>query len=175
MNLPNIIAAQRFFDLLGRGENFAIQTFDDHSKRKDRRLVTVMHGTLNQHAEVMIRLNAAGAGVFVTINQTDGTGRATANIIRVRSLFVDLDGAPIEPVMAHVMPPSIVIESSPNRYHAYWLTDDCALDQFKPAQQRLIQQFNGDKSVCDLPRVMRLPGFIHQKAEPFMTRIIFPE
>jgi hypothetical protein len=26
-----------------------------------------------------------------------------------------------------------------------------------------------------LPRVMRLPGFIHQKAEHFMTRIIFPE
>lgn len=167
--------AQRFVDLLGIGESFTFLTLDDNSQRKDKRLVTVMHGTLEQHAAAMARLNAAGAGVFATINQTDGKGRATANIIRVRALFVDLDGAPLEPVMAHVMPPSVVIESSPNRYHAYWPTDGCPLDQFKPAQQRLIKQFNGDPSVCDLPRVMRLPGFIHQKAEPFQTRIIFPE
>jgi hypothetical protein len=168
-------AAQRFFDLLGQGENFTALTFDDDSKRKDKRLVKVFHGKLKQHAKEIARLNAAGAGVFATINQTDGKGRATANITRVRALFVDLDGAPIEPVMAHVIPPSIVIESSPGRYHAYWLTDDCALDKFKLAQQRLIKQFNGDPSVCDLPRVMRVPGFTHQKAEPFQTRIIFPE
>lgn len=175
MNSPDIFTAQRFLDLLGPNEEHTFQTFDDDSQRKDKRLVKVKHGTLEQHAEAMARLNAEGAGVFVTINQTDGKGRATANIIRVRSLFVDLDGAPLEPVMAHVIPPSIVIESSPIRYHAYWLTDGCPLDQFKPAQQRLIQQFNGDPSVCDLPRVMRLPGFLHRKAEPFMTRIIFPE
>jgi hypothetical protein len=167
--------AQRFLDLLGKGELFTFQTFDDDSERKNKRLVRVLHGTLDQHGPALSGLNDAGAGVFATINRTDGEGRAAGNIVDVRALYVDLDGAPIAPVMAHVMPPSIVIESSPNRFHAYWLTDNCPLDQFKSAQQRLIQQFNGDKSVCDLPRVMRLPGFIHRKAEPFMTRITFPE
>ena len=175
MNTPNMNFAKRFVDWLARDESITYQTFDDDSKRKDKRLAKVLHGTLDEHGPTLVRLNGEGAGVFVTINQTDGKARTTANIIRVRALFVDLDDAPIEPVLRHVVPPGIVIESSPDRFHAYWLTDDCPLDQFKSAQQRLIKQFNGDKSVCDLPRVMRLPGFIHQKAEPFMTRIIFPE
>jgi hypothetical protein len=112
--------------------------------------------------------------VFVTVNETDGKGRATTNIVRVRATFVDLDGAPLEPVTTHRIPPHIVIESSPDRWHAYWLTVDCPLKDFKIAQKRLASQFNGDPSVCDLPRVMRLPGFLHQKGEPFMTKIIFP-
>ncbi len=175
MSQPDIHIAQLFLDQLAYGEVFTFQTLDDNSARKDKRLVKVLHGTLAEHEKTLVRLNDAGAGVFVTINQTDGKGRAKANIIRVRALFVDLDGAPIAPVRQHVIPPSIVIESSPQRFHGYWLTDDCALDQFKPAQQRLSQHFNADPSVCDLPRVMRLPGFIHRKAEPFMTRIVFPE
>jgi hypothetical protein len=40
----------------------------------------------------------------------------------------------------------------------------------------LIDRFSGDKAVHDLPRVMRLPGFAHQKdviaAPPFVTRMI---
>lgn len=175
MMSPNMKAAQRFLDLIGKDEPFTFQTIDDNKVRKVPHLTRIFHGTLNQIGEALKNFNDAGAGVFVTINQTDGKRRAKGNIIRVRALFVDLDGAPIAPVMAHVMPPGIVIESSPNRFHAYWVTDNCPLDQFKSAQQRLIRQFNGDKSVCDLPRVMRLPGFIHRKAEPFMTRIIFPE
>lgn len=116
------------------------------------------------------------------VNEGDGnvhpgskTCRANANVIRVRSLFVDLDGAPLSPVTDHQEPPRIVVESSPGKWHTYWPIEDCALDQFKPAQQRLSRQFNGDKAVCDLARVMRLPGFFHQKAEPFMTRLVFPE
>jgi putative DNA primase/helicase len=67
--------------------------------------------------------------------------------------------------------PHIVIESSPGKWHAYWLVSDSPLEQFKPLQQALAQRFNGDKAVCDLPRVMRLPGFLHQKGEPVLTRI----
>ena len=37
------------------------------------------------------------------------------------------------------------------------------LDGFRDAQQRLIAAFGTDKSVHDLPRVLRLPGFPHQK------------
>jgi hypothetical protein len=36
----------------------------------------------------------------------------------------------------------------------------------------LAKQFNSDLSVKDLARVMRLPGFWHQKGDPFQTRIV---
>jgi hypothetical protein len=188
MTSINSAEAKRFLGYFGCEQNFTFQTFADkkvdaqaaaHAAAAEGRkvvgLIRQFSGTFTQHATQLAELNLAGAGIFFTVNETDGTGRKSGNIIRVRAIFVDLDGSPLDPVMAHSTPPSITVESSPNRYHAYWLTDDCPLDQFKTAQQRLAHQFNGDPKVCDLPRVMRLPGFIHQKAEHFMTRIIFPE
>ena len=67
--------------------------------------------------------------------------------------------------------PTMVVSSSPGRWHAYWLISDCPLETFGPTQQRLASMFNGDPSVIDLPRVMRLPGFYHLKGEPFMSKI----
>ncbi len=189
--MPNLPEAQRFLDLLGPGEKFTFQTFADKKQDahraategcKPQSLIRVLHGTLSQRANELIHLNQCGAGVFVMVNEGDGivhegknTCRDTASVIRVRALFVDLDGAPLEPVLKHSIHPSIVVESSPDRWHAYWLSDGCTLEDFKSTQQRLAHQFGGDKKVCDLPRVMRLPGFLHQKSEPFMTKIIYPE
>jgi hypothetical protein len=47
------------------------------------------------------------------------------------------------------------------------------LDQFKDVQKRLLTLVGGDPNVCDLPRVMRLPGFPHQKqpGQQFMVEI----
>jgi hypothetical protein len=57
--------------------------------------VRILHGTLAQHWNVLAQLNAQGAGVYVTVNQTNLRGRKTENIVRVRCLFLDLDGAPL--------------------------------------------------------------------------------
>jgi hypothetical protein len=97
----------------------------------------------------------------------------------VRALFVDLDGTPVEPVLAWRFRPDLVVESSRGRFHAYWRTDAVPLDEFAPLQKALAALFNGDTAVHDLPRVMRLPGSWHQKvskdgkrSEPFMARIV---
>ena len=113
--------------------------------------------------------NAAGAAIFVTINETDGTGRKVENIKRVRAIFVDLDGAPLEPVQAARYQPHLIVNTSPGKYHAYWRVKDIKLDDFKPLQQALAREFNGDPSVCDVGRVMRVPGFYHHKAEPALV------
>ena len=117
-------------------------------------------------------MNAQRAGVFVTINATDGKGRETENIVRVRALFNDLDGAPLGPVTQSKPTPHIVVESSPGRFHPYWLVDNVELKEFTVLQKGLIEHFDGDKAVHDLPRVMRLPGFVHRKSKPFLSRII---
>lgn len=121
------------------------------------------------------RLNAAnqqGAGVFLTVNETDGCGAKAENIVRVRAIFADLDGAPIEPILAAKPEPHMIIESSPGKYHAYWKVKSCQLDQFKPLQQAIARRFDSDPAVCDLPRIMRVPGFFHQKAAPFLSHIV---
>ena len=178
---PAIAMARAFLHLVDPAGVFTFQTFDDDKKRKNQRLARVFHGTLDQYEAELAQLQQQGAGVFVMVNRGDGivhpgnyTCRAAASVVAVRSLFADLDGAPLEPVLAGFRP-DIVIESSPGRWHAYWLTDDCPLDEFTMRQKQIAALYGGDSAVSDLPRVMRLPGFLHQKEEPFMTRMISPE
>ena len=135
-------------------------------------MARIMHGELAEHGPSLEALNQVGAGVFVMVNAGNGKGRSAGNVIRVRALFADLDGAPIEPVLAAQPMPHMIVESSPSRYHAYWCVCDCSLDRFTELQEAIAVKFASDPKVKDLPRVMRLPGFWHQKGKPFQTRLL---
>lgn len=178
---PNATAAQAFINMLAPDGIVTFQTFDDDKARKNPGLARVFHGSLDQYLEGLTKLQQQGAGVFIMVNQGDGiihpgnkTCRTAKNVVAVRAVFADLDGSPLKPVIK-ALAPDIVIESSPDRFHTYWLTNDCPLDLFKQSQSQIALKFSSDPKVCDLPRVMRLPGFWHQKDAPFMTRIIFLE
>ncbi len=141
------------------------QTFDDC---KDKRLgVTKIFQNDTSKLE---EINFYGGGIFLTINETDGKGRRKENITRVRAIFVDLDGSPLEPVLEYN--PHMVVETSQGRFHCYWFVKDFPLEAFSDTQKRLAEMFNGDTVVHDLSRVMRIPGYWHQKGEPFFSRII---
>jgi len=183
--LPIFEEAEVFLEALaGKDAQFTFQTFDDVEvwdeakqkavKRMDKNLVRVLHGTFNEHKAKLAAINKRGGGVFVAINKTDLTGIKQENILKVRALFVDLDGSPIQPILdlPEDLQPHIIIESSPNRWHAYWLVNNCELTQFKQLQQALAAKFDGDKAVNNINRVMRLAGFSHNKAESFITRIV---
>lgn len=173
MTAPDMKAAGRFLTLMAEGEPVTFQTFGERTKAG--KLNRVLHGTIEDHGAQLASLNAAGAGIFWMVNYGDGKGRAAGNVTGVRALFVDLDGAPLEPVLSCGLAPHAVVETSPKRWHVYWLTADCALDQFKPLQHALARRFGGDPAVHDLPRVLRLPGFLHVKATPFRTRVVSVE
>jgi hypothetical protein len=171
MPKPNLDQARQFLELLDPdAEQFTFQTFDD-SPAKSEALAKVYHGSLDELSAPLATLQAAGAGVFITVNETDLQGRKNTNIVRVRACFVDLDGAPLQPVLACRLEPHVIVESSPERWHVYWIVADLALNQFTPVQKAIIARFGGDKAVHDLPRVMRLPGYIHQKGAAFLTHI----
>jgi P4 family phage/plasmid primase-like protien len=160
-------AARHFLDAFGGPHTF--QTFDDTGKNRSE-LARIFQGGA-EHLPLLAELNAKGAGVFFTVNQTDQQGRKGENITAVRAVFLDLDGAPLEPVLeaARVagLKPHRVVETSPGKYHVYWLAEGVKPEHFSTAQRALAMKFDGDPKVCDLPRVMRVPGFLHQKGEPF--------
>lgn len=167
--------AECFLDTLENGDTFTFQTFPERADAKRVRKPAILHGTWKDHKDELARLNALGSGIFVTVNKTDGNGRKADNIQRVRAHFVDLDGAPIQPILHLPIEgqPHMIVETSPGRWHVYWLIEDCPLSEFKERQQRIADRFGGDRSVCDLPRVMRLPGFLHQKTStPHRSRLI---
>ena len=130
-------------------------------------------GSLSECSEWLINDNRRGAGVYFVVNYCDGAGRSSSNVTRVRSLFVDLDGAPVEPLMNCEIKPHVIVESSPGRYQAFWRCKSVALGEFTPVQKALIKKFNADPACKDLGRVMRVPGFWHLKKDPFLCRIHF--
>jgi hypothetical protein len=170
----NATVAAQFLKLLDpEAAAHAFRTFSDRRESSSRVLARKFYGPFDQCAAALIRFNEKGAGVFVVINETDGQDCKTENIIKVRAVFVDLDGAPLQPVQAARLKPHIIVESSPGKWHAYWRVTGMALDAFKPVQERLISAFDGDKQVTALAGVMRLPGFYHHKTDkPFLVRIV---
>ena len=149
------------------GERHSFQTFCD--KGLDRSLVRQFHGTLKEHFAELTALNRRGAGVFFTVNQTNGLGRTTQHIKSVRSVFIDLDGAPLPDTFE--LQPHIIVNTSKGKYHCYWLVNDMPLPTFTLYQEALAKKYNSDPVVKDLPRVMRVAGFFHHKSAPYPIKI----
>lgn len=169
MDIDTAMAA-RFLTALTGDRTHTFQTVGEGGR--GRSLNRIMHGAFEQRANALQLLNLKGAGVFVMVNRGDGYGRKADNVTAARALFVDLDGAPLEPVLAGPIPPRIVVESSPGKWHAYWPVADLPLERFTDAQKVLALRFDGDPKVSDRPRAMRLPGFLHNKGAPFQTRLV---
>ena len=155
--------AERFLRCLTGDANTPVtfQTFDDR-EQKDPTLARTWTGTLAGSWDKIVDLNAKGAGIFVTINETDGKARKIENIIALRALFVDFDDSAADPALK----PSMIVNSLRGQ-HYYWLLDgEDDLARFTPAQEQLAKFYGSDPKVKDLPRVMRLPGTLNQKREP---------
>lgn len=125
-------------------------------------------------------------GVFFTVNLLDRTidpinpandrprHRTKKMCTHARAIFMDADDPQSAPLDDFPLSPSLIIESSPGKYHYYWLikgmTDD--LKTWEKVQTGLINKYNGDKKARDLVRVLRLPGFYHNKKEPYLVEVI---
>lgn len=167
---PDLNEAQRFLDFLECGGKFWFQVAEE-PKPKDRKAIArVLFGTLEEVGEQLIQLNQKGYAVWVQINA--GTGRANADVDRIRAYFVDQDHGHTELLLESAVPADAIVESSTGKFHGYWRTHDAPLDQFSGRMRALAEKFEGDYSICNLGRVMRLPGFFHLKDEPFMSRIV---
>lgn len=167
----DFVMTDRYLDLLvgSTDEVITFQFFNDRDKKS--RNASVRHMKRKQAYAVILKKQSVGCGVFVMVNAGDGKGRTKKNVVKVRAIFIDLDGSPREPAVK-ALRPHIVVETSPGRWHLYWLVSDCPLEEFKAIQQAIALKFNGDKSCCDLPRVLRLPGFFRLKDKPVMTALV---
>ena len=179
---PSRRTANSHLHLLAPGtDRFTFQSYTDCREKRDgykaqgKRdpFARILHGTLAQHWDELARLSTAGAGICVTVNETNLRGRSAADIVCVRAYFSDLDGAPLANLRRVTLCPHFVVHTSADRFHSYWCIEGASLSQFRPIQQRLAKLIEGDPSVCDLPRPLRLAGFPNQKdpARPFPVAI----
>jgi RepB DNA-primase N-terminal domain len=172
---PSFRDATAFLSLLGT-EHVTFQSFDDNADRKDPALAGILHGTLREHFNDLAALNQRGAGIFFMVQEGNGTGRNNAAVTAIRAVFQEDDGEGKElPLVPH-----IVVESSPGRYHRYLLADGLSTEDFRSVQERLIADYGSDKAAKDFARVLRVPGFYHQKIDgrkglsgaPHLVRVV---
>lgn len=153
------------------------QTFSD-AQAHDGNLARIFHTPRSNWRSILPeleRLSQQGAGVFVTVNETDGKGRSKANIIRVRGVWADFDHAQDEQVYAALtaLKPSMAVMTSEGKYHFYWLLADGSFmtpEECEAANKELATRYGADTQATDYARVLRVPGFPHQKeqAQPVM-------
>jgi len=95
---PDLEEAERFLTLLdAEAAAFTFQVFDDDLERKDQRMAATRNGSLLDCQNELIKAQESGAGVFVTVQETDLKGRNTGNIQRIRAVFQEDDGMGVEP------------------------------------------------------------------------------
>lgn len=169
---PDFNQAERYLSILDEeADAFCYQTFDDLKSRKNKALASIRQGSFEQWGGFLGQMNQSGAGIFVTVNETDGKGRQLSNIVRIRAIFHEED-TPCHKQFP--LDPHLLIESSPGKFHRYWLVDGLSQADFTGVMLRMIKDYGSDPNVKDTARVLRIPGFFHQKdpAHPFMVRIV---
>ena len=120
--------------------------------------------------------NEQGLGVFVALSDFEIARRLIENVIKAHHLWVDLDGAP-RPSSWPLRPHAVVNTSScegVDKFQVVWRVD--GVPQDRQSHNRVIvalaRVYDGDEGAQGLNRVLRVPGFLHQKREPFRVRLV---
>jgi hypothetical protein len=167
--------AHRFLRLVDANDTFTFQTFHDRQKstEEDGTLARVIPGPAGQE---LLSLHDRGAGVYFTVNRTDGAERKGRNITNIRAVWQeDDDGVAVD----FPIEPSLVVESSPGRFHRYWLlaepwpADERGRADHAEVMERMIETYGSDPNAKDLCRVLRVPGFLNRKhGDPHQVRVV---
>jgi putative DNA primase/helicase len=157
--------ASEFLKLLDPSTNrFSFRTYtDDKDSLVDRNkdpLARKLDGTFEEHRNELIELNRKGAGVFTVVN---GGGQSDAEITAVRAVFADQDFCGPMVDLSQWPKPHMVVESSRSRFHVYWLVRNGDVKEFGNVQKQIAATLGTDATIFNASRVMRLPGFVHQK------------
>jgi hypothetical protein len=110
------------------------------------------------------RANEAGNNVYIAMNTYQTSSRKEADIAAIRTVWAELDEngrANLDKIFAskNVPDPTVVNESSQNKFHAIWKVKDLSVEGAKILLKSICAEFNGDKNAIDAARVLRLPGF----------------
>lgn len=160
-----------FLAVLGH-ERATYQLFPDREQWQGKGLTRILHGPIDRLQRRLQMMNRAGAGIYFMVNYGDLRGRSERNVVGISAYFADLDGTPLLPVDSYPLLPTVVTCSSPDRYHLYWRVSGAPIESFSHVQKHIATLLDGDLSVHDPPRVMRLPNFYHLKRKPFMVTVI---
>ncbi|MEM6812507.1 MAG: AAA family ATPase [Pseudomonadota bacterium] len=165
--------AKKYLEALDEfASEFTFQTFDDTSNN-NKTLCRILNGPIKDHWETLVELNSQGAGIYVTVNETDLKGRSSKNIIAPRAFYLDDDDGITEPQIK----PNMIVYTSESKRHLYWFIDssEWTLQEYKILQRQFVHQCKADKNAVDIARVLRIPGLYNMKdpQNPYLVHADF--
>ena len=117
-------------------------------------------------------------GIAAMVNVSP-EGRKYSDDMTIRAVYCEADdGLPEGGFSAFPLEPSMIVESSPGKYHMYWIVDreqgELSVADFRQIIHTMIAEYGSDPGAKDPTRVLRLPGTWHQKDpdNPHLVRII---
>jgi hypothetical protein len=122
--------------------------------------VTTLYNTWSAARDGLLSLNKQHCDIYVTVNETKGNKRELTDIIRARAIWQEDDRNSEAPDGA-----GIVVETSKEHYHRYWLTSTEELDRWQHTQDWMVKRWHSDPKAKDLSRVLRVPGFLNWKRD----------
>lgn len=155
------------------GSQSLIAPFKDRNKAEDEKPVSPKTLKPVSVEPTFGKMNSEGDfGLFFLVNESNHPVRRTLdNIVRVRAVYIEDDttGKRREP-SSFPIPPNIIVNTSPGKYHYYWLTSTTNIEESQRVQQTLVDEYGCDPNARDAARVLRIPGTYHKKGEtPFLV------
>ena len=120
-------------------------------------------GALAGIAERTRKLNLDGYNIYMVAQSTrslpaDGYFTRDTDIIGVRCLYADGDNSEL-PSDWHVEPTFILVHPRTERWWAYWSVTSFPLDELRDMVKRIAIHYDGDISICNPARIVRLAGY----------------
>jgi hypothetical protein len=152
-------------------------------KKIDHRLTHYHEGYDKSREQILAELgisNQKDYGAFFCVNELDRnldrTGpdgkvrhRTSKMVTKIRAVWAEDDNKRDGPRTDFKLTPNIVVNSSPGKYHYYWLTTTDDLDEWALVMNGICNNYGMDGNAKDLVRVLRVPGFYHHKSDPHLV------
>lgn len=166
---------------------YSLITLQFLKKNKPVGCVTLSPQKFHDSMPKLHTLNKQGVEIFFMVNEGDGVihpgktiPRSQESVQRLTACFIDTDDCPIDNVTAFLeeksILPHLVVESSPGKYHIYFLLEHTEKTPKNIVKWQKIQSAlaieNCDQTMTDYAKVLRVPGFNHLKSAPFETSIV---
>ena len=120
-------------------------------------------GVLADIAKRTQKLNLYGYNIYMVAQPTrplPATGYFTrdTDIIGIRCLYADGDDSEL-PSEWHVEPTFILVHPKTRRWWAYWSVTNFPIDELRDKIKRIAIHYNGDISICNPARIVRVAGY----------------
>jgi hypothetical protein len=160
--------------------DYCLLTFDDRDyvEVKDKSFTTVGSPSSGRW-DCVARLNGRGAGVFFTPNKFPLGKRKKIDCMGVNAWFFEIDDFTIEEqwglIKGGPLMPDMIVQTKKS-LHCYFLAKDGTVANFERIQKGLVEYYGADSACIDISRVLRMPGFNHNKQkEPFKVEVVHYE